>query len=322
MLGYCVARGNCRWNIFLYKVGYEEARMFVRGTENCNTSNCGKIVSLDVADTKFELVPLTTLPPCLSTELTNFTTFACGGLNDLAEFVLHTPQLHKLHLTECTFPPGSAVKLLSSLCSLHSFTTLIVSDVAGHDLSPEDCQALGRLLFTSKSLTKLDISGRSLVYTGIEYISNGLKQSTLLHLDLSSCDVDSDGACLIADALCYNDTLRKIDIDGNTIGDDGATALAQVLIRNQTLNTLSMQGCDITELGAIKLAEALCINSTLTKFSLSRNVIKDQGASALAQMLTRNQSLCELDIQVCSISGVGAHHLARALLTNRSIAHM
>ena len=241
----------------------------------------------------------------------------------MAELVRHAPQLRELDLALSTFPPGSAVQLLNSLCSLHSFTTFNFNSDSGKDLSPEDCQAFGQLLSTSKSLTKLDISGHSLVDPGIEYISNSLKQSTLHDLNISFCDLDSNGAHLIADAICYNHTLRELDMSGNPdIGDDGATILAGMLIRNQTLITLDMQCCGITELGAIKLAEALCLNSTLTEIDLSGNAIKDQGACALAQMLTRNQSLRELNIQSCSISGVGASHLARALLANHSITRI
>jgi hypothetical protein len=302
-------------------IGYEEARMFVRGSDNCNASNCGKIVSLDVHYDDRESVPLTNLPPCLLTELTYIMTAAEGDWNDLAELVLHAPQLHKLNLVNCKFRPGSAVQLFDSLCCLHSFTTLIVNyeiDDQGN-LSPEDCQALAS---TSKSLTKLDIYGYSLMDPGIEYISNGLKQSTLHDLNISRCDLDSNGAHLLADALCYSHTLRELDMSYNLIGDDGATTLAKMLTRNQTLKTLYVRDCDITELGAIQLAEALCLNSTLMKITLTANTIGDQGACALAQMLTINRSLSELDIQGCLISGIGASHLARALLANHSITHI
>ena len=325
MLGYCLAHSNCKWDITMEHIGYEEARMFVRGSDKCNASKCGKIVSLNVHypdQGVIESVPLTNLPLCLLSELTYIKTFADGGWNDLAELVLHAPQLRELCLTLSTFPPGSTVQLFNCLCSLHFFTTLSVDNDSDRDLPPEDCQALGRLLSTSKSLTKLDISRRSLVDPGIEYISNGLKQSTLHNLDVSHCGLDSNGAHLIADALCYNHTLRELDMNGNPIGDDGATTLAQMLIRNQTLKTLDMRDCYIVELGAIKLAEALCLNSTLTEIDLSGNAIKDQGTCALAQMLTRNQSLSELDLRECSISGVGASHLARALLANHSITRI
>ena len=322
MLGYCVAHSNCKWGITMIEIGYEEARMFVRGSNNCSTSNCGKIVSLNVSYPDYESVPLTNLPPCLLTELTYIRTAADSGWNNLAELVLHAPQLRELDLGTGIFTPGSAVQFFNSLCSLHSFTTLNAPGAEDDNLSPEDCQALGRLLSSSKSLTMLDIHGRLLVDPGIQYISNGLKQSTLHDLNISYCGLDSNGAHLIADALCYNHTLRVLGMSSNLIGDDGAITLAKMLFRNQTLKTLDMGYCIITELGAIKLAEALCLNSTLTEIDLSGNAIKDQGACALAQMLTRNQSLSELDIQHCSISGVGTSHLTRALLANHSITRI
>ena len=319
VLGYCVSHSNCKWNITMNEISKEEAGMFVTGTENCNTLYCGKIVSISANYIDFESVPLTTLSSCLLTELTNLRTCADGGWNDLARLVLHTPQLSELDLSFCTFPPGSAIQLFESLSSLNSFTTLIISDNEDRSLSPEDCQALGGLLSTSKSLTKLVISGCSLVNPGIEYVSNGLKQSTLVDLNISRCDIDSNGAHHIAGGLCCNDTLRELYMGGNPIGDDGATALAQMLTRNKSLNTLNLDNCSITEIGAIHLANALCVNSALQNLDLAYNQIADQGAAALAQMLTRNQSLNILDLLLCSITEVGASHLARALSTNHSI---
>ena len=326
MLGYCVAHSNCKWDILMEEIEYEEARMFIRGTENCIASNCGKIISLDVYYVDLMSVPLTNLPLRLLTELTKLATYAEGGWNDLAELVLHAPQLRELDLRCCTFPPGSAVQLFNSLCSLHSFTTLDASErdpyfTDEYDLYPEDCQALGKLLSSSKSLTKLDIHSRSLAdsESGIEYISNGLKQSTLHDLDISRCGLDSNGAHLIADALCYNDTLRELHMSYNPIGDDGATTLANMLIRNQILQTLDMESCDITELGPIKLAEALCFNSTIMKIKLSGNTIKDQGVYALAQMLTRNQILNFFELQHCDITELGAIKLAEALCLNSTL---
>ena len=120
-------------------------------------------------------------------------------------------------------------------------TTLNVRGDSDVDLSPEDRQALGRLLSASKSLTKLDINRRLLVHAGIEYISNGLKQSTLQHLNISSCAFDSNGAYHIANALCENSSLRNFMLGYNEIEDQGASAVAKMLTRNHSLNNLYLQ---------------------------------------------------------------------------------
>ena len=97
MLGYCVSHSNCKWDINMEEVGYEEARLFVRGTDNYNM-HCGKIVSMFASCIDLKSVPFTTLPPCLLTELINFSTLAVDGWNNLAKLVLNTPQLRKLDL--------------------------------------------------------------------------------------------------------------------------------------------------------------------------------------------------------------------------------
>ena len=325
MLGYCVFHSNCKWDINMEEVGYEEARLFVRGTDNYNM-HCGKIVSMFASSIDLKSVPFSTLSPCLLTELINFSTLAVDGWNNFPKLVLNTPQLCTLDLEGCEFPPGSAIQLFDSLRSLHSLTTLRVSDESHSDLSPEDCQALGRLLSTSKSLTELNISGHLLVDPGIDYISNGLKQSTLQHLDISYCAVGSNGAYHIADALCDNSSLRDLMLGGNEIEDQGASAVAEMLTRNHSLDNLNLQECSITPIGARHLARALIVNSALETFDLMENEIGDQGADAIAQMLTRNQTLKALYMRQCGITELGAIKLAEALginstLTNVDLSH-
>ena len=106
---------------------------------------------------------------------------------------------------------------------------------------------------------------------GIEYISNGLKQSTLHDLNISYCGLDSNGAHLIADALCYNHTLMELDMSGNLIGDDGATILAEMLTRNQSLSELDIRHCSISGVGASHLARALLANHSITRIELAGN---------------------------------------------------
>ena len=320
VLGYCVSHSNCKWNIILGEIAREEAEMFVRGTADCDGIHCGKIVSLMVQLRDLEPVPLKILPACLLSDLCKICTTAKSGWSDFAALILHTPQLSELHLTNSKFPPGSTVKLFESLSSLHSFRILDIGsdNTYSEVVHGEDFQALGSLLSTSKGLTKLYLKGRPLVNTGITYISNGLKLGTLVYLNISWCEINSDGAHHVADALCCNDTLKELNVSYNPIGDDGTIALAQMLTRNKSLNVLELEKCSITEVGTIHLANALYVQNNLSLWSLNLgcNEIEDSGTSALAKMLTRNRSLKDLSLQWCSITRVGAIYLAGALNAN------
>ena len=95
-----MSHSNCKCDITMLEVDYSEARLFVIGTDNYNM-HCGKIVSVFASCIDLESNPFTTLPPCLLTELINFSTMAVDSWNNLAKLVLNTPQLRKLDL-ECS----------------------------------------------------------------------------------------------------------------------------------------------------------------------------------------------------------------------------
>lgn len=61
---------------------------------------------------------------------------------------------------------------------------------------------------------------------------------TLKHLNLSSCCIVNNGACMIAETLCDNSTLEMLSISVDNIGISGAQAFASVLKGNTTLKEL------------------------------------------------------------------------------------
>ena len=104
--------------------------------------------------------------------------------------MLHAPQLRELYLVECRFPPGSTIQLFESLSVLESFTTLEMENIEDlSELHPKDCKALGRLLSTSRSLTKLRVDV-TIPGSGFKSLSEGLINSSacLQHLQMSNLE--------------------------------------------------------------------------------------------------------------------------------------
>ena len=77
------------------------------------------------------------------------------------------------------------------------------------------------------------------------------------NLNLGQCNIDSDGACQVASALCTNDKLYRLGLQYNPIGVKGATAFAEMLRTNHTLVRLNLGYCNIDSDGAFQLA-SLC----------------------------------------------------------------
>ena len=138
-----------------------------------------------------------------------------------------------------------------------------------------------------KTLASLEISGNHLPPEAVELIINEFHHSTLRllgmsnshfslqntislasvlratpnafhNLNLGQCNIDSDGACQLASALCTNDKLYRLSLQYNPIGVKGATAFAEMLRTNCTLVDLNLGYCNIDSDGACQLVSALC----------------------------------------------------------------
>ena len=149
----------------------------------------------------------------------------------LAHFISHVPHLKKLRLSfNPSIGEGGTVPLITSLTAQNSVERL---DLYKTGIGVKDCQALNELLSLSTSLEKLDVSLNDLSPQAVELIISGLHHNTTLKrlwlrgshfsfqniisldsvlrtnhtltdLYLGQCDIDSDGACHLAGALCMN----------------------------------------------------------------------------------------------------------------------
>ena len=93
---------------------------------------------------------------------------------------------------------------------------------------------------------------------------------TLIHLNLNTCHIDSDGAKELADALCTNNTLQELNLASNPIGIKGATALAKMLLKNKSLKALNI--CCIGKVGTQKVVDSLTHNKTLKTLRVTSQV--------------------------------------------------
>ena len=100
----------------------------------------------------------------------------------------------------------------------------------------EDCRALMKLMSSSKSLKRLDISVN----------------------DLSPLAV-----VLIISGLYHNTFLKRLNMSDSHFSLQNSMSLASVLRTNHTLINLSLAHCDIDSKRACQLAIALSTNDTL-----------------------------------------------------------
>jgi Ran GTPase-activating protein (RanGAP) involved in mRNA processing and transport len=123
------------------------------------------------------------------------------------------------------------------------------------------------------------------------------KNTTLMNLEISNCQITPGGAVSIAGAL-VGSHLQTLDISCNRIGNDGAKAFAYALEVNTVLLELDISDCKIDDHACVLIADALKGNdkSGLMTLRLKNNLITDKGAKALLGLLNTNTSLKEIDI--------------------------
>ena len=63
---------------------------------------------------------------------------------------------------------------------------------------------------------------------------------SLTELWLGSCSIGEDGACLLAEALRDNSTLKELGLWGNPLGERGAKTLVESLAHNTSVKDLDI----------------------------------------------------------------------------------
>ena len=156
---------------------------------------------------------------------------------------------------------------------------------------------------------------------GVGQLAKALEfNTTVISLEMISCNLGDAGVATLAGALKRNHTLTTLDFEYNYIGEIGAAALAEALKVNHCVTSLSLNNNRLSDAGAAALAETLKWNKSLTTLSLWANGIQTAGAAALAEALKANQTVNALFLDFNYIQTAGAGALAEALKTNKSLA--
>ena len=265
-------------------------------------------------------------------------------LNQDAAFALSQvlPNLTTLHeLSLSGLDAAGAVEVLRALHHCKSpLKTLRLENtgVGGKDIVPptqpivnnnlESLAISGDLLpsimkcpLSNTILNTLDMSGSTLSDEAAMCLRLLLQQSVLKlrELEISQCDITSEGAVQLARGLTCSQWLTVLNMWRNRIGDTGAAALGDMLKYNTSLQKLDIGECSITSQGAVEIAAGLTENSTLHVLNISRNEIGVAGAEAMARMLMQNRALQVLTLSCDETLGEGVDVLLSSLHENTTL---
>ena len=332
--GYCLAHSNCTWSIEFRIVDDVSMEFLSKGCNHQlpETDISSKIVSatseLQGSITADGVEHFLTIPDSLLQHIQHLD--LRGNKLDrracdlLAEGVQRMPCLERLDLSaNPLIGCGGAVQLVSSLHSsklrelnmsktgmsdadfeciasyIHSTTSLESLGIGENDISVESIDSLCKALSANSSMKRLVMRGCHLTTSHCVCLGQLLRHPIhckIEKLDLSWCNMTSDGVGEVVSGLSDNHTLRQLDLGYNHIGSEGAVAVATMLKRNSSLDYLYLGSCSIGSSGGVELGAALERNKTLRVLTLSRNSIGDDGARGLCAGLENNSSLEELDL--------------------------
>ena len=215
-----------------------------------------------------------------------------SGGSALARALRFNCTLTYLELSRNNINNSGAAALGEALLTNQTLTELYLVD---NNIGKVGVVALGKALESNRTLTHLNLEeNRSIGNSGAAAIAKALRSNNscgLTRLDLSGCKISFSGASHIADALQTNCCLTHLGWSRNEVKSSGASAFAKALHSNRALTHLDLRSNGVSDSGATELAQALQFhNSTLVYLDLTRNnLIGSGGIESLAQV---DQSKC------------------------------
>jgi hypothetical protein len=198
----------------------------------------------------------------------------------------------------------------------------VTPDMIG--MKQSDALHIQNVLRTSRHLTKLSLPENDIDDDLCKAIVGGLvRNTTLLHLDLSHNRIGDGGATALGVVLLQKDLeLQSLDLGDNEIRAAGAQAIGDGLAVTRTLRTLSLRLNRLGDLGGETLLDGVRGNTTLATLDVSNNELSTESARVIAEMAAENGTLLTLNVSCNSFGAECGQVLRHAAAVSRALRHM
>jgi len=123
---------------------------------------------------------------------------------------------------------------------------VLILDLRGNNIGATAALRLSKALKINKSIQGLILKGNVIGKdpAGVQALCSAMKVNmSIVHLDLTQCEINAEGAKYIAELLLENTTLLHLDMTNNPIGADGTAAILDATKKNKSLLVCDLKGC-------------------------------------------------------------------------------
>ncbi|KAJ6651719.1 hypothetical protein lerEdw1_020683 [Lerista edwardsae] len=197
-------------------------------------------------------------------------------------------------------------------------------------------EELSRVLVTSQTLVKLDLSRNKLGHSSTKRLCGALGDPgcKLQTLTLENCQITAASCGDLSSVLRTNQNLIELNLGYNRLEDSGLKFLCEGLNHsNCKLQSIRLENCNIkagsggaltTHLNVQRaLSSALSTNQNLTKLQLSGNKLRDSGLKFLCEGLKHpNCRLKSVGLAECDLTAACCEDLSSVLRSNHFLEEL
>lgn len=190
--------------------------------------------------------------------------------------------------------------------------------------SPASPRQYQTFLNAQESSATLVLAHAKIGDSGAQEVAEFASRSAHLRLlDLTGCDITSNGLLHIAQAVRCSLSLESLVLRHNEImsgpaGEEGLAALCQAAASSASLRHLDLRYCGVQgEAQTAHIASILQGNAALSHLELSWNLLEASGGQVLRDSIRMTSGLFDCQLSGCRLADETLQEIAELLLRNR-----
>jgi len=285
-------------------------------------SNNKRLASLDVSQNNLTAIGAIKIAKALQS-ITTLQTFLANNCNltdetseDIAAALTCNPLLTELDISWNKLTGGGTVKIIQSL-SNHHFLGIL--KIANCGITANETEALAKFLYKRINLIEIDISSNELNAEGAIDVLKAISTiSYLQQLKIDNCGITDEAADSMAATLAQYKALKGLAICGNNFTVSHMQTIVRSLKALLTLKELRLSNCNLDDTSG-EIVNIIGSNHGLLHFEMYHSYFSIHGTSLISESFANVHTLQYLKLINCRVV---AGEIAAILAHNKTIKYL